>query len=82
MHLRFTFVVYSYGLNSYFIFHNKQSIPTQGYMLNVYVLVRFQLGLLYPLVAIDIYIYIYIYILINDFFQLLDVLQASLLNVY
>jgi hypothetical protein len=51
MHLRFTFVVYSCGWNSYFIFHNEQSLPIHGYMLNVYVLVSFQLGLLYPLVA-------------------------------
>jgi hypothetical protein len=39
------------GCNSYFIFHNKQILSTQGYMLNVYVLVHFRLGLLYPWVA-------------------------------
>jgi hypothetical protein len=51
------FVLCSYGWNSYFIFHNKQSLPTQGYMLNVYVLVHFQLGLLYPLVVFNKYIF-------------------------
>jgi hypothetical protein len=38
-------------VNSYFIFHNNQSLPIESYMLNVYVLIGFQLGLLYALVA-------------------------------
>jgi hypothetical protein len=56
---------------SYFIFHNKQILSTQGYVLNVYVLVYLQLGLLYPMVAI-----IWLYFLINKYFQLLNALQV------
>jgi hypothetical protein len=75
MHLQFTFVVYSCGRNLHFIFHNKQSLPTQDYMLNVYVLIHFQLQLLYPLVAIGLFSF-----LINNFFQLLNALQAFMFN--
>jgi len=76
MHLKFTFVIYSCGWNSYFIFHNKQSLPIQGYMLNVYVLICFQLGLRYPLVATKWFSFI-----INNFFQLFNsALQAFMFN--
>jgi hypothetical protein len=61
-------------VNSYFIFHNKQSLPTQGYMLNVYVLVHLQLGLLYTLVAMILYFSI------NISFQLFSALQVFLFN--
>jgi hypothetical protein len=50
-------------------------VPTQVYMLNVYVLVCFQLGLIYSLVATR-----WFYFLINNSFQLLNALQAFLFN--
>jgi len=68
------FVICFCGWNSYFILNNNKSLATQCYMLNAYVLIRFELGLLYPLVATK-WFFFNIF-----FFQLLNALQTFLFN--
>jgi hypothetical protein len=70
MHLRFIFVVYFCGWKSYFIFHNKQNLPTEGYMLNAC------LNTFLTMIIIPIGGHRTILFLIYIFFQLLNDLQV------